>query len=70
MRLAEEEPLLLCIREAPGSSFSSDTAILTEDFRSSLQPHYANDRIAPQIRPRPLPSTSVLIYYSLDHPFN
>jgi hypothetical protein len=55
---------------APGSSFSRDMAILTEDFGRSLQPHYANDRVAPQIRPRPLPSTRVLIHYSLNHPLN
>jgi hypothetical protein len=63
--LVEWLALLLRIREFPGQISARRPATLTEFFRGCPQSLQANSGIAPSIRPRPLPSISYPIHYSL-----
>jgi hypothetical protein len=61
---AKEVTLLLCVRKCPVRISDRKLVILPRVLRVVLQSLQANAGILPQIRPRPLPSTSFPIYYS------
>ena len=56
---------LNCIRQGLGSNVAGAPTILTGVCYGFPQSPQANTKTVPQIRPRPLPSTSFLIHYLL-----
>jgi len=66
VRCTERAAVLLnCIRQGLGSNLAGAPTFLTGVCYGFPQYLQANTKTVSQIRPRPLPSTSFLIYYSL-----